>query len=274
MQAVLSELVLVESRSARQGQLEGLPHDEARSVLDKAKGLLYFASIGSTEVATTDQMAEFYEVPPETIRTTIKRNLEELESDGLKTLRGKALKDVSFIMKLSSQAPHLTLWTPRAALRLGMLLRDSEVAKQVRTVLLDRVKTQPQSQFQEEVLGLMSEIKTIVEKLTIKRTVKTVRKSKSSRTSSLYIESVTAFFNDCLTYDKSSDQTYSSAELHSLCSKYCESKNLPRPSLQRMAQILKQLAPNAYQPRRRIPAYINPECPRHPAFWQHLTSKA
>jgi hypothetical protein len=87
-------------------------------------------------------MAEYYEVPSATLRQLLKRHRDELESDGVTVLRGKDLNEVSDILSLTSnQQPHLTIWTPRAALRLGMLLRDSKVAKQVRTLLLDVAQT-------------------------------------------------------------------------------------------------------------------------------------
>jgi hypothetical protein len=60
---------------------------------------------------------------------------EEFEQDGLKFLRGNALKEVCDLMSLSPSTPQSAVWipwTPRSALRLGMLLRDSEVAKFVR----------------------------------------------------------------------------------------------------------------------------------------------
>jgi phage antirepressor YoqD-like protein len=43
----------------------------------------------------------------------------------------------------SDKIPSLTTWTPRSALRLGMLLRDSAIAKQVRTLLLDLSELAP-----------------------------------------------------------------------------------------------------------------------------------
>lgn len=133
-----SELILVESRSARDNQIAEIPDESIQSVLDKVKAL-HFAHCNGTGFATTEQMAEFYEVPVGTVQTVIKSNRDELSDDGLKTLRGKALKDVMSIIDITSKTPNLTVWTPCAALRLGMLLRDSVVAKQLRTYLLDRL---------------------------------------------------------------------------------------------------------------------------------------
>ncbi|MDV2997678.1 MAG: hypothetical protein N4J56_007383 [Chroococcidiopsis sp. SAG 2025] len=136
---ILSESVLVESKSARDRQLEGISASDATDALTKVKAL-YFALWKGEGIATTEQMAAFYEVSVEAVQKVIQRHRDELDFDSLKTLRGKALKDVMDKMSITSKAPSLTIWTPRAALRLGMLLRDSPVAKVVRTSLLDAVE--------------------------------------------------------------------------------------------------------------------------------------
>ncbi|MEG4149441.1 hypothetical protein [Microcoleus sp. Pol12B5] len=135
MNAIATE-ILLESKTARDGQLTQVSHEAASDVLSKAKALV-FALWQGTGAATTEQMAEYYDVPSATLRQLFKRHRDELDSDGVKVLRGKALNEVSDMMSLTSTASNITIWTPRAALRLGMLLRDSDVAKQVRTVLLD-----------------------------------------------------------------------------------------------------------------------------------------
>ncbi|MBD2095900.1 hypothetical protein H6F90_12155 [Trichocoleus sp. FACHB-591] len=50
------------------------------------------------------------------------------------------MKGVRSILNLTPDTPQALVWTPRAALRLGMLLRDSAIAKAVRTSLLDVVE--------------------------------------------------------------------------------------------------------------------------------------
>lgn len=85
---------------------------------------------------TTEQLAEFYEVPVGTIRTTVMRNREELDDDGL-TVISRTEFDERFNLKLSSRANSFTLYPRRAVLRVGMLLRDSPVARKVRDHLLD-----------------------------------------------------------------------------------------------------------------------------------------
>jgi hypothetical protein len=136
---ILSDSVLVESKSARDNQLTAISHDRATEVLNKTKAL-FFALWQGVGLATTEQVAEFYEVSPESARQLVRTHRDEFEADGLKTLKGKALNEVRDLLSLTSKSVNATIWTPRAALRLGMLLRDSEIAKAVRTSLLDMVE--------------------------------------------------------------------------------------------------------------------------------------
>lgn len=135
-----SHEILIESTSARNGCLATVDHLKAEVVLNKVKGL-FFALWEGVGTATTEQMAEFYEIPVNTVRGVVHKNRDEFESDGLKEIKGselKALMDIGYCeMQLPDFATRLTIWTPRSALRLGMLLRDSEIAKAVRTALLD-----------------------------------------------------------------------------------------------------------------------------------------
>ena len=136
---IVSDLVLIESKSARDNQLERMSHDSAQSILSKIKSL-YFALWNGVGIATTEQLADFYEVPEANIRQLLKSHRDEFESDGLKTLRSGTLKQVRDLLSLTPTTVNATVWTPRAALRLGMLCRDSAVAKTVRTTLLDTVE--------------------------------------------------------------------------------------------------------------------------------------
>lgn len=133
------DIVLVESRSAREDQMSEMVHERAQGILDKVKGIL-FALWKGDSIASTNQIADFYEVDEDTIRQVVSRHRDEFESDGLKVLRGKDLRDVRDMMSLTQDTPKALAWTPRATLRLGMLLRDSLIAKQVRTTLIDLVQ--------------------------------------------------------------------------------------------------------------------------------------
>ena len=173
--------VLLESKTARDGQLAQVSHETASDVLSKAKALV-FALWQGTGAATTQQMAEYYEVPVDAVESVLRRNRDELEPDGLKTLKGsdlKAFKQLSVNLTESyttrsasvnlteaTKTTQLTIWTPRAALRLGMLLRDSQVAKQVRNVLLDIAQSaEPHntSNTQREISQLIELARTQVE---------------------------------------------------------------------------------------------------------------
>ncbi len=145
---IVSDLVLIESKSARDSQLARLSHDSAQSILSKIKSL-YFALWKGAGIATTEQLASFYEVPEANIRQLLKSHRDEFESDGLKTLRSTTLKQVRDLLSLTPTTVNVTVWTPRAALRLGMLCRDSAVAKTVRTTLLDAVEQVIPAQAQE-----------------------------------------------------------------------------------------------------------------------------
>ncbi len=145
---ILTEYVYIESKSIRDNQVASLSNERAEAILNKVKSL-YFALWEGEGITTTFELVEFYEVSVETIQKVIQRHREELKADGLKSIRGKDLKDVMDRVSISQRTPKLTIWTPRAAMRLGMLLRESEVAKAVRTSLLNAVEKVIPAQTQE-----------------------------------------------------------------------------------------------------------------------------
>ena len=133
--SILSDSVLIESKSARENQLKNVSHNRALEILSKIK-TLYVALWQGIGASTTEQVVEFYETKTDAVESALRRYRSEFESDGLKTLKGRQLrnfKDVSAPKAESSKAPSLIVWTPRAALRLGMVLRDCALAASVRT---------------------------------------------------------------------------------------------------------------------------------------------
>ncbi len=155
---ILTESAYIESKTVRDNQVASLSNERAEAILMKVKSL-YFALWEGTGTTTTSALVDYYEVSSETIQKVIQRHRNELKSDGLKSIRGKALKDVVDILSISKKTPQLTIWTPRAALRLGMLLRDSQVAQAVRTSLLNAVEKVIPAQAQEiEKLKLELEV--------------------------------------------------------------------------------------------------------------------
>lgn len=139
---ILSESVLVESKSAREYQLGRVSSERASEILNKIK-TLYFTLWSGAGASTTGELAGFYEVNTDAVESALRRHRDELESDGVKTLKGrqlKAYKDASASLTEASKTSQLVIWTPRAALRLGMVLRDSVIAQALRTSLLDAVE--------------------------------------------------------------------------------------------------------------------------------------
>ncbi|WP_245002874.1 BRO-N domain-containing protein [Bacillus cereus] len=130
-------------------------------VLERVKNLLLLPNM---EYATSKQVADFYDIEQYSLKNIIKRHREELESDGMvnktKTDLLKLLKSQNDTLE-SVSIPNrgVNIFPKRAILRVGMLLRDSEVAKEVRTQLLNieehtatEVKTY-EIDYEQEVLG-------------------------------------------------------------------------------------------------------------------------
>ncbi|MGU3650611.1 phage antirepressor KilAC domain-containing protein [Mycolicibacterium sp. A43C] len=87
---------------------------------------------------TTTEAARFYEVDVELIRYHLKANRDELESDGYRVIgRSEFESEFDSLSNLDPRARSIGLFPRRAVLRLGMLLRDSPVARRVRDYLLD-----------------------------------------------------------------------------------------------------------------------------------------
>lgn len=116
-------------------------------VLDRVGGLLL---LPNTELATTKQVAEFYGVPINTIYSMVHDNREELENNGMKGMTYKELKELIFNpsqkkglekhadIQLSRRGS--TVFTPRAILNVGFMLRDSKVAIEVRNQALNIIE--------------------------------------------------------------------------------------------------------------------------------------
>lgn len=90
---------------------------------------------------TTEMAASFYETTPEAVRQTVVRNRDEFDADGYRVLRRDEVSDKLSLtpegVGMPKNAPTVSLFPRRAVLRLGMLLRDSPVARKVRDYLLD-----------------------------------------------------------------------------------------------------------------------------------------
>ena len=93
--------------------------------------------IPGTDFSTTKQVAEFFEVPLDTIKSSIKDHKMELESNGLFVLKGQELKEfkASFddnYNELSKVNRELMLLKTKTILKLAFLLTSSEKARQLK----------------------------------------------------------------------------------------------------------------------------------------------
>ena len=82
MENAYTEDKYIESRCIRNITLNSVDYD----FLDKIKVIPYLTN---DMVLSIDQVASYYEVTTEGIKTIIKRNREEFEDDGMVVLRGK-----------------------------------------------------------------------------------------------------------------------------------------------------------------------------------------
>lgn len=127
-------------------------------VLEKVKSLIMLPDV---ELMTVAQVADFYEVELDTIKRVYQRSKTEIDEDGVVNLTSKLLKEqvvpLDIINRTKAYAevefndgtklilPNRGLkgFPKRAVLRIGMLLRDSKVAKEVRTQLLNTFEEAP-----------------------------------------------------------------------------------------------------------------------------------
>ncbi|MEK8144108.1 hypothetical protein NKH18_26295 [Streptomyces sp. M10(2022)] len=133
-----TEVALLESRTLRVEQMGRV------DALDKVKRLVMLPD--GIHIRTED-VARYFEVSTEVIKKVTQRHRAEVEENGLRLLRGAELRtfhrDMMSLWEGGAggsypQAPtQLTLYTRRTVLNVAMLLRDSDIARCVRTYLLD-----------------------------------------------------------------------------------------------------------------------------------------
>ncbi|MFE7762967.1 phage antirepressor KilAC domain-containing protein [Streptomyces sp. NPDC057438] len=129
-----NELILTESRTMRTETIE------RTHVLDKVKTLV---TLPDSFHVTTEMVASYYEVPLKTIESVVEDNAAELEENGRRVLRGYELTSFAAPfggvanLGLSPKARSLAVFSRKAVLNIGQLLTKSEVARKVRTYLLE-----------------------------------------------------------------------------------------------------------------------------------------
>ncbi|MFI9817602.1 phage antirepressor KilAC domain-containing protein [Saccharothrix variisporea] len=107
-------------------------------VLDKVKAL---QMLPDGLHLTTDHVATYYEVTIDAVKKLVQRNREELEANGFRLLSGPELRDMLSLSSMDPRTPHLAVFDRRALVRVGLLLRDSPVARRVRDAVQDGYET-------------------------------------------------------------------------------------------------------------------------------------
>ena len=135
---------ILEKEELRQ---EILDNNKSLDIMDKYKTI---TTINNTEYETINKVAEYFEVGYECIRTIIKRYKEELIKNGLLILSPKdtrnflpCILDVKTFRggfeidnrKFNNRNNYLV--NKRCFLNIAMLLRDSKVAQEIRSKMLD-----------------------------------------------------------------------------------------------------------------------------------------
>lgn len=89
--------------------------------------------------ATVEQVVNYYEVGIEAIKSIMKRHKDELSNNGMKCYKKSEISLMVQSEPLEIPNRGMNLLTKRAILNVGMLLTGSEVAREVRSRLLDIV---------------------------------------------------------------------------------------------------------------------------------------
>lgn len=118
-------------------------NEENIHVLERVKDIL---TIGKTDLITVQMCADYFEANERTVSDCINVNKLELEENGLKVYKRKEIIQIFEntgypYLEEEFKIPNrgLRLMTKRTLLNIGMLLRDSEIAKELRRRILDVV---------------------------------------------------------------------------------------------------------------------------------------
>ena len=134
----MNEMELIENKEVRATKLGRI------EVLDRVGGLVL---LPIKDVTTTKQLATYFNVNLDTLNSCILSNKLELESNGMTILKNVDFKQFKTdvlkqhesrdLSDMFHRVSSLRVFNRRAILNVAMLLRDSEVAQEIRKYLLD-----------------------------------------------------------------------------------------------------------------------------------------
>ena len=125
----MNELELLERKDLRMDFIERL------EVLDKVKSIIFFME---TQICTTEQVAEYFEVSKGTLDSLVKDNKLELVENGMVSLTGVDLKSFKGDLGNPSSlkfASSLNIFNKQSILKIAFLLTESEVALKIRNII-------------------------------------------------------------------------------------------------------------------------------------------
>ncbi|OAH11863.1 restriction endonuclease [Streptomyces jeddahensis] len=134
---MITGTALLESKTLRDSVLD------RTDVLDRVKAL---SLLPDGMHVTTAMVAAYFQVGTKAIESLVVDHREEMAANGYRVLTGPELTSFKEVSQIQSRTRAIAVYSRRAVLNVAMLLRDSEVARQVRTYLLDMeylVRTQP-----------------------------------------------------------------------------------------------------------------------------------
>ncbi|HEV2777883.1 MAG TPA: phage antirepressor KilAC domain-containing protein [Actinophytocola sp.] len=120
--------------TAPEARAERDRYGDRTDVLDKVKALRL---LPNGVHLTAELVADYYEVPTDTVKKLVQRNREEMEANGYRLLVGAELRDMLSLSRMDARTPHLGVFDRRAVVRVGLLLRDSPIARRVRDAVQD-----------------------------------------------------------------------------------------------------------------------------------------
>lgn len=152
----MTNVDLIEKKEIREQMISRV------ELLDKVKELFLIPEI---ETMTTKMVADYFEVDTNTVKQVYQRNKDEINVDGVNLVKNvekflkvqnvtpritqlNGKKELEFITGLKIVIPNanVRLFSKRAVLRIAMLLRDSKIAQEVRTQLLNTFEHSTENQ--------------------------------------------------------------------------------------------------------------------------------
>lgn len=145
--------------------IEKIKDDNNIATLNKVKELILLPEM---EMLSAGQLANYYEVGQPTINKLTLRHLDELSALGMQKMTYKEVKQqLSEVSNVENILPFIsrkgTYYYPkRAILSVGMLLKNSKVAKRLRAALLDQ---QEETSLEEKITAIGKERELIFDYL-------------------------------------------------------------------------------------------------------------